>query len=70
VILLFVYLQESKLVLCHHGMARHQITDGGESPQMCRVAANILNKKPTMGGTPAWRLVMGLTIHGKKTACY
>jgi hypothetical protein len=32
-------------VPCHHGMARPQITDGGDPLQFWRVAANILNKQ-------------------------
>jgi hypothetical protein len=34
-----------KWVPCHHGMARPQVADGGEDLQICRVAANILNKQ-------------------------
>jgi hypothetical protein len=30
---------------CHHGMARPQVADGGDSLQFWRVAANILNKQ-------------------------
>jgi hypothetical protein len=32
-------------VPCHHGMARPQVADGGDSLQFWRVAANILNKQ-------------------------
>jgi hypothetical protein len=32
-------------VPCHHGMARPQVADGGDGLQICRVAANILNKQ-------------------------
>jgi hypothetical protein len=31
--------------LCHHGMARHQIVDGGNGLQIWRVAANIMTKQ-------------------------
>jgi hypothetical protein len=32
-------------VPCHHGMARPQVADGGDSLQFWRVAANMLNKQ-------------------------
>jgi hypothetical protein len=32
-------------VPCHHGMARPQVADGGDSLQFGRVAPNILNKQ-------------------------
>jgi hypothetical protein len=32
-------------VLCHHGMARPQVADGGDGLQIWRVAANLLNKQ-------------------------
>jgi hypothetical protein len=32
-------------VPCHHGMARPQVSDGGNALQVWRVAANILNKQ-------------------------
>jgi hypothetical protein len=32
-------------VPCHHGMARPQVADGGDSLQFWRVAANLLNKQ-------------------------
>jgi hypothetical protein len=32
-------------VPCHHGMACPQVADGGDSLQIFRVAANILNKQ-------------------------
>jgi hypothetical protein len=35
-----------KWVPCHHGMARPQVADGGDSLQIWRVAANVLNKQP------------------------
>jgi hypothetical protein len=31
-------------VVCHHGMAYSQFADGGDSLQIWRIAANILNK--------------------------
>jgi hypothetical protein len=30
---------------CHHGMARPQVADGGDGLQMCKIAANTLNKQ-------------------------
>jgi hypothetical protein len=32
-------------VPCHHGMARPQVADGGNTLQVWRVPANILNKQ-------------------------
>jgi hypothetical protein len=32
-------------VPCHHGMARPQVADGGDSLQFWRVATNMLNKQ-------------------------
>jgi hypothetical protein len=32
-------------VRCHHSMARPQVADGGNTLQVWRVAANILNKQ-------------------------
>jgi hypothetical protein len=32
-------------VPCHNGMARRQVVDGGDTIQLCRAAANILNKQ-------------------------
>jgi hypothetical protein len=46
-------------VPCHHCIAHPQITDGGDGLQVWRVAANILNKQPTRGGSPS-RLDVGL----------
>jgi hypothetical protein len=34
-----------KWVPCHHSMARPQVADGGDSLQIWRVAAKILNKQ-------------------------
>jgi hypothetical protein len=30
---------------CHHGMALPRVADGGDGLQICKVAANILNKQ-------------------------
>jgi hypothetical protein len=35
-------------VLCHNGMARPKVVDGGNGLQIWRVAANILNKQSRM----------------------
>jgi hypothetical protein len=34
-----------KWVPCHHGMVHPQVADGGDSLQIWRLAANILNKQ-------------------------
>jgi hypothetical protein len=50
--------------LCHHGMARCQVADGGDGFQIWRVHANVLNKQSRTddrGGPPAWGLGEGLT---------
>jgi hypothetical protein len=31
--------------ICHHGMARAQVADGGDGPQIWTVAADIMNKR-------------------------
>jgi hypothetical protein len=31
--------------ICHQGMARPQVADGGDGPQIWRVAASVLNKQ-------------------------
>jgi hypothetical protein len=36
-------------VSCHYGTGRPQVEDGGDDPQMWRVAANILNKQSLSG---------------------
>jgi hypothetical protein len=54
-------------------MARPQVADGGDTFQVWRVAANILNKQSRTadgGGPLAWGLGVGLTTHRKKLACY
>jgi hypothetical protein len=59
-----------KWVPCHHGMARPQVADGGESLQIWRVAANILNKK-SRTADKGWPSSLGVgrglaTPHRKK----
>jgi hypothetical protein len=44
-IMQFYVLCHLRWVPCHHGMARPQVTDGGDGFQIWRVAANILNKQ-------------------------
>jgi hypothetical protein len=39
-----LYKCHVKWVPCHHGMAHPQVVDRGDSLQIWRVAANILNK--------------------------
>jgi hypothetical protein len=54
-----IQMTHVKWVPCHHGKARPQVADGGDSLQIWRVAANILNKQSRIadrGGTPAWGL--------------
>jgi hypothetical protein len=51
-----------RLVPCHHGMARHQVADGGDALQVRRVAANVLNKQSRTadkGGFSSMRLGRG-----------
>jgi hypothetical protein len=53
-------------VPCHHGMARPQAADGGDSLQVWTVAANILNKQSQTADL-AWGLGVELTTpHQKK----
>jgi hypothetical protein len=40
-----VFADHVKWFLCHHGMARPQVADGGDGLQLWRVAANIVNKQ-------------------------
>jgi hypothetical protein len=50
-------------------MTRPQGVDGGDGLQMCKVAANIMNKQSQTadkGGTPARELGVGLKTHHKK----
>jgi hypothetical protein len=49
-----------KWVPCHHGMARLPVAYRGDSLQMWRVAADILNKQPT-GWSSSWGVGQGLT---------
>jgi hypothetical protein len=44
-ITLMVSQSHVRWVPCHHGMARPQVADGGNTLQVWRVAANILNKQ-------------------------
>jgi len=58
---------------CHHGTVRPQGADGERSP-ICRLAANVLNKKPRTSDK-RWSSSMGLgemlTIpHHKTASCY
>jgi hypothetical protein len=38
-------MSHDKWVICHHGMARLQLADGGDALHFWRSAANILNKQ-------------------------
>jgi hypothetical protein len=42
---LYVTCLHVRRVPCHHGMARAQVTDGGDGLQIWRAATNILNKQ-------------------------
>jgi hypothetical protein len=42
---LWIIFMKSWWVPCHHSMARPQVADGGNTLQVWRVAANILNKQ-------------------------
>jgi hypothetical protein len=46
-------------LVCHHGMARPQVADGGDGLQMWRVSANILNKQPQTAGK-WWSSTLGI----------
>jgi hypothetical protein len=46
-------------VPCHHGMARPQVADGGDSLQFWRVAANIL-KKQSRTADKGWSSSLGV----------
>jgi hypothetical protein len=46
-------------VPCHHGMARPQVADGGDTLQFWRVAANILNKQ-SWTGDKGWSSSLGV----------
>jgi hypothetical protein len=41
----FYLISHVKWVLCHHGLARLQVADGGGGLQIWMVAANIFNKQ-------------------------
>jgi hypothetical protein len=46
---------------CHHGLTRHQITDGGDGLRMWKAARNILNKQSLTadkGWSPSFRYEM------------
>jgi hypothetical protein len=43
----------------HHGMARPQVADGGDSLQFWRVAANMLNKQ-SRRADKAWSSSLGV----------
>jgi hypothetical protein len=53
-------------VTCNHGMARPQVTDGGDGLQIWRVPANILNKQ-SRTADKGWSssLGVGSQIFGK-----
>jgi len=54
-------------VLCHHGMARPQVADGG----YLRIYWISSCGQPTRDSPPAWRLGVGLTTSRlKKVICY
>jgi hypothetical protein len=58
-----------RLVHGHHGMARPQVVDEAVGLQICRVAANILNKqsrKAERGEPPVWSLGVCLTTPRRK----
>jgi hypothetical protein len=42
---IYVFNVHVKWVHCHHGMVRPRVADRGDSLQIWRVAANILNKQ-------------------------
>jgi hypothetical protein len=53
----------------HHGMSCPQVADRGDSLQIWKAVANILNKQSRpadRGGPPAWRLGVGLTTTRNK----
>jgi hypothetical protein len=62
------------LVPCHHGKARPPVADGGESLQIWRVAANILNKQSRTadkGWSSSLGVGVGLTTpHCTEVICY
>jgi hypothetical protein len=59
-------------VPCHHGMACPQVADGGNGPQIWRIAANILNKQ-SQTADKGWSSGLGVgltTPHHKILPCY
>jgi hypothetical protein len=46
-------------VPCHHGMARPQVADGGDTLQLWREAANILNKQSRTADN-GWSSTLGV----------
>jgi hypothetical protein len=50
-----------KWVLCHHGMARSQVADGGDGLQIWKVAAKILNKHSRIADT-GWSSTLGVVV--------
>jgi hypothetical protein len=46
-------------VPCYHGIAHHQVVDGGDGPQLWKVAANVLNKEPQVADK-GWSSSLGL----------
>jgi hypothetical protein len=48
-------------VPCHHSMARPQVADGGDTLQLSRAAANILNKQ-SRTAYKGWSSSMGLGV--------
>jgi hypothetical protein len=56
-------------VLCHHGMARPQVADGGDALQFWRAAANILNEQSLTadnGWSSGWRVERASTSRRTK----
>jgi hypothetical protein len=60
-----IYSPHVRWVPCHHGMARSQVADGGDSLQFWRVAANMLNKQ-SRTADKGWSSSLGLTTNHKK----
>jgi hypothetical protein len=56
----------------HHGMARPRIADGGDGLQICRAAANVLNKQSRTayeGWSSSLGVGQGAKIPHRKKAC-
>jgi hypothetical protein len=59
-----------KWVPCNHGMAHPQAVNGGDSLQIRRAAANIVNKQSQIA-SKRWSFGMALTTpRHKKQLCY